>query len=183
MHRDKIWGTKMAMVVVDPQRKFSLPTPDWERTRDEAVANINSYARIFRERGIPVFFIFFDGESHVPYKGTDGDEWLLGIETDPTDIVVHKSHMSCFKETVLEKELKSRGFDCILLTGMLTEFCVAGTYFGAIDRDINAYLGKGALIAYSPEGNPASEVLCNTLEKDVLVKFLDGKQESFGDIS
>ena len=182
MYRDKIWGTKMAMVVVDPQRKFSLPIPDWESVRDRAVSGINSYARIFRDRGIPVIFIFYDGESHVPYPGTDGDDWLQGIQTDPSDVVIHKSNMSCFKQTELEKFLKDAGYDCILLTGMLTEFCVAGTYFGAIDRDINAYLAKGALISYTKDGDFASEVLCNTTDAEVIERFLDGKQEPFGDI-
>lgn len=33
MIRDLISGTAMAMVVVDPQRKFSLDTPEWEADR------------------------------------------------------------------------------------------------------------------------------------------------------
>ena len=179
MLSEKIWGSKMAMVVVDPQRKFTLPTDDWDAVSGSAVAGINRFARIFRERGIPVFFIHFDGASHVPYPGTDGDEWLKGIETDPSDVVIHKEHMNCFKQTSLEQELKSRGFDCILLAGMLTELCIAGTYYGAIERDIGAYLAKGALISYSKEGNPASEVLCNTVTEKVVETFLDGKQEPF----
>lgn len=182
MFRDKIWGTKMAMVVVDPQRKFTLPIPEWDERSSAAIAGINRYARIFRSRGIPVFFIHYDGKSHVPYGKNDGDEWLDGIETDPSDIVIHKKHMSCFKETELEKELKSRGFDVILLAGMLTEFCVISTYYSAVEREINAYLAKGALIQYNPNGNESAEVVCNNTDEGVIERFLDGKQEPWGDI-
>ncbi len=182
MFRDKIWGTKMAMVVVDPQRKFTLPIPEWGERSSAAIEGINRYAKIFRERGLPVFFIHYDGPSHVPYGKNDGDEWLEGIETAPTDIVVHKKHMSCFKETVLEKELKDRGIDCILLAGMLTEFCVISTYFSAIEREINGYMAKGALIQYNPTGNDATEVVCNTADEEVIIRFLDGKQEPWGDV-
>ena len=182
MFRDKIWGTKMAMVVVDPQRKFTLPIPEWDERSSSAIRGINRYADIFRERGQPVIYIHYDGPSHVPYGKNDGDEWLEGIDYREEYITVHKEHMSCFKETGLEKLLKDKGIDCILLTGMLTEFCVVSTYFSAIERDINAYLAKGALIPYREEGNPAAEVICNATDEEVIIKFLDGKQEPWGDV-
>ena len=181
MFRDKIWGTKMAMVVVDPQRKFTLPIPEWDERSSTAIKGINRYADIFRERGAPVFYIHYDGPSHVPYGKNDGDEWLEGIDYRDEYVTIHKAHMSCFKETVLLKELQDRGIDCILLAGMLTEFCVASTYFSAIERDINGYLAKGALIAYGEEGNSAAEVLCNTTDEATIIRFLDGKQEPWGE--
>ena len=181
MFRDKIWGTKMAMVVVDPQRKFTLPVPDWKERSSAAIEGINRYADIFRERGVPVFYIHYDGPSHVPYGKNDGDEWLEGIDYRDEYITIHKGNMSCFKNTVLEKELKDRGIDCILLAGMLTEFCVISTYFSAIERDINAYMAKGALIPYVAEGNDATQVVCNTTDEATIIKVLDGKQEPWPD--
>lgn len=164
------------MVVIDPERKFSLPVPEWPEIRDTAVKGINRYADMFRSRGLPVIFVHYDGESHIPYKGDDGDEWLEGIVTEPSDIVVHKTCMSCFKKTVLEKTLKDLGVDCIMLCGMLTEFCVASTYFGASERDLSAGILVDALISYSPEGLDAAKVLLNWADDEVIEKFLDGKQ-------
>ena len=51
MQRDYIYGEKAALVVVDPQRKFTLPTDDWEEIRGRTVPEINRYARLFREHG------------------------------------------------------------------------------------------------------------------------------------
>ena len=41
MQRDYIYGEKAALVVVDPQRKFTLPTDDWEEIRGRTVPEIN----------------------------------------------------------------------------------------------------------------------------------------------
>ena len=66
MQRDYIYGEKAALVVVDPQRKFTLPTDDWEEIRGRTVPEINRYARLFREHGLPVIFIAFQGPAHIP---------------------------------------------------------------------------------------------------------------------
>lgn len=182
MLRDSIRGTKMACVVVDPQRKFYLKHPDWESIRDSAVKNINRYTGLFRERGLPVIFIHFDGPTHEPYPGDDGDEWLQGIESSDSDIIVHKKFMSCFRQTDLEQILTDLNADCILLAGMLTEFCVISTYYSASERGIAPYMAKGALISYNDKGNEAAELICSTVEEDVLVNFLDGKQAPITDI-
>ena len=142
-----IRGTRMALVVIDPQRKFTLDDADWKEGMRKGVEGINSFTRLFREFGIPVIFVHTDGKSHCPYNGEDGDEWLQGIETDPTDIIIHKRSMSCFKESSeLEDILRGQGADCALYTGMLTEFCVVSTYFSSSERDIVPYLGKDATI-------------------------------------
>jgi len=171
-----VWGKKLALVIVDPQRKFSLNIPEWESRRDSGVKGINRFARIFRENGAPVVFIHFDGASHTGYAKDDGDEWLEGMETADSDIVVHKTNMSCFKQTDLEEVLKSRGVDCAIYVGMLTEYCVISTYFGSSERSIFPYLGEGALIPYNSNGNEAAELICNTLSPELAEKFLKGEQ-------
>lgn len=177
MMRDRIWGSSLALVVVDPQRKFALKDPEWSEIRDRAVEGMNRYIRIFREHSAPTIFIHFDGQPHVPYEGADGDDWLQGIDFRDSDIVVHKGCMSCFKQTDLEEVLRGLGIDSILLIGMLTEYCVTSTYFSASERGISACLGKGALIEYNHDGNHAAEIICSTVTEDVVETFLDGKQK------
>lgn len=177
MLNDRIWGNSIALVVIDAQRKFSLTRqPDWEGRMKGAVDGINAFAGLFREHGRPVVFIHFDGASHTGYDGEDGDEWLPGIETSESDIVIHKRNMNCFKDTELESTLADLGIDCAIYTGMLTEFCVVTTFFGSLERGFFPYLGKGALISYYEEGNRAAEVLCNTVDTAVAKRFLDGEQ-------
>ena len=176
MKAESIWGKKMAMIVIDPQRKFSLPVADWKERMEPAVEAINEYARIFRKYGAPVIFVGFVGPSHCGYEGDDGDEWLQGLEVEDSDIIVRKEHMNCFKETDLVDILSKNGIDCVLFAGMLTEFCVITTYYGAGERGICPYLGKDATIPYNQEGNKAAEVICSVVEADTLRKYLSGEQ-------
>ena len=112
---DMIWGRKMALVIVDPQRKFSLKVPDWDERMGSAVEGMNRFSRIFRRYGAPVILVRFEGASHCSYEGDDGDDWLPGLETSPSDIVVPKRNMSCFKETDLLKVMQENGIDCALV--------------------------------------------------------------------
>lgn len=176
---DKVWGKKLALVVVDPQRKFTIPSPDWDSKRDAAVKGINRYARLFREYGMPVIFIRYIGKSHTGYDGEDSEEWLQGLEVEPSDIIVPKENMSCFKQTELADKLHGLGVETIILCGMLTEFCVASTYFTSGDHNIVSYLAHDALLAYQPNGNDAAYVLCNTVKEDVLRYYFEGKQAPF----
>ena len=176
MIRDYIWGKQLALIIVDPQRKFSLSVDDWKDRMESAVSSINSFTEIFRRYGAPVIFIHFDGESHTGYKGDDADEWLPGIITADTDIVVHKKHMNCFKETDLEKVLKDQNVDCAIFTGMLTEFCVATTYYAAAERGIFPYMGKDALIPYDAKGNEAAEIMCSVVTTETVERYLKGEQ-------
>lgn len=176
MIRDYVWGKHLALIVVDPQRKFSLNTDDWEERMSSAVKNINIFLDIFRKHDAPVIFIHFDGSSHTGYDGDDGDEWLPGIVSADTDIVVHKQHMNCFKETELENVLKEHEIDCALFSGMLTEFCVATTYFAAAERGVFPYMAKDALIPYDKEGNHAAEIMCTTVTPEVVEGYFKGEQ-------
>ena len=172
----KIWGNKLALVVIDPQRKFTLEVPDWEERRDFAVKHINQFSKLFRERGAPVIFVCFDGESHCEYKGDDGEEWLQGIEIYDSDIIVHKEHMSCFKRTNLLEILQEHDVDCPILCGMLTEFCVVSTYYSAKERDLGAYIARDALIPYHKEGNEAAYLICGVVGLKDVEAFFDASE-------
>jgi nicotinamidase-related amidase len=173
---DSIWGKRMALVIVDPQRKFTLDVPDWDARMNKAVKAINCFSNMFRKYGQPVIFIHFDGESHCMYEGDDGDDWLPGIVAKDSDMVVHKQHMNCFKGTELEGILKDEGVESVLYAGMLTEYCVMSTYFAASERNLASYMAKDATIAYNEKGNEAAELICSTVTTEVLEKYLSGEQ-------
>lgn len=177
MEYGHINGTRAALVVVDPQRKFFLKRDDWDEIRDRAVSEINRYARLFREHGMPVVFIHFDGPTHEPYPGTDGDEWLQGLEVLENDSIVHKTAMSCFKKTDLEHVLKELGADSIVLCGMLTEYCVCSTYFGAKERDIFATTLPSAMIPFNENGAEAGKIIMNHISDEDLARFLESRSD------
>ena len=169
MHRSSILGNNMALVVVDVQRKFSLDRPEWPELREVGVQGMNRYMKMFREAGRPVILMAFEGDTHNPYFGDDGEEWLQGLDVQPTDIVLKKYGMSSFKDTELEKTLKETGSDIIIVIGMYAEFCVAATFFSGIEHDFSSYVGKGGMIAWNnPGGLEATELLCGTATEELV---------------
>ncbi|MCL2147843.1 MAG: cysteine hydrolase [Methanomassiliicoccaceae archaeon] len=153
---------KIALVVVDVQRKFTGGSIPKGGSKEE-IDTINKAAAMFREHGRPVIFIYFDGPCHCSvYGGDDGDEYLHGVVSDPRDVIVHKEHMNSFQETRLADAVKECGCDCILLAGMVTQYCVMGTYYGAFDHGLSPYLLAGGTIATDEKYNQAACVLCKT---------------------
>ena len=169
MHRSQILGNNLALIVVDAQRKFAINRPDWPEIMRPGVEGINRYARMFRQAGRPVIFMAFEGETHNPYDGDDGDEWLQGLEVEPTDIIVTKYAMSSFKGTELDAVLKRYNTEAVVVVGAYAELCVAATYYSAVEHDYHAYIGKGAIIAWTnPGGVEAVELISGVATEDLV---------------
>jgi len=153
---------KIVFVVVDVQRKFTGGAVSDEGMK-ETIETINKVSEMFRDNGRPVIFVHYDGESKCSMYGkSDGDEFLEGIVKDPRDAVVHKIHMNSFQETKLADAVRECGCDSVLIAGMVTQYCVLGTYFGAFEHDISSYLLRGGTIATEDRLNEAAYSLCKT---------------------
>lgn len=149
---------RLALVVVDVQKKFSVSVPF-----EGQIENINKVTSIFREAEKPVIFVKYIGASHGhPDMGVEGDEYLDGIVTAPSDITVYKQHMNSFRETELADVIKKSGCDSILIAGMITQYCVMSTYFAAFDNGLIPYLMEDACISDDKKMNAAAEQLCKT---------------------
>ena len=170
----ELYGKKrMALVVIDAQRKFRSDRPDWESARDHAVSRMNRLLYMFRQADTPVIVVQYAGDPVcLPYEGDDGDEYFPGLVIRPTDRLVVKHHMNGFRDTELEDLLRSLDVDMILLCGTVTQYCVMSTYFAAMDRDIVPYLAHNATVSTTAEILEAAETVCKTLEEDVVRGFL-----------
>lgn len=157
---------KIALVVIDVQRKFtggSIP----EKVSEDKIETINMATKMFHENGRPVIFVHYDGPCECSkYSKNDGDEYLKGIITDPRDIIVHKDSMNSFTNTKLAEVVKECGCDSILLAGMMTQFCVMGTYFGSFEHGLSPYLLIGGTIASEDKYDDAAYALCKTFSLD-----------------
>ena len=163
---------KIALVVVDVQRKFTGGTIP-EESNKEIINTINKATSLFRENDRPVIFIRYDGPSDCcEYKKNDGNEYLHGIVSDKSDITVHKEHMNSFTDTSLSLAVKICGCDSILIAGMVTQYCVLATYYGAFEHSISPYLLEGGLIATADQFNDAAFVLCKTFTMEDVVENL-----------
>jgi nicotinamidase-related amidase len=129
---------KTALVVIDLQNAIvgmnSVP-----HTAAKVVENSKKLAEAFRAHGAPVVFVRVDLNDFmklpVDQPPNLGDKPLpaSASEIAPSagfqhgDILVTKRHWGAFAGTDLEQQLKSRGIDTVVLTGISTNAGVEST--------------------------------------------------------
>lgn len=145
---------KMALVVIDLQNKFFGDNEKLAKSKELHIDTIKETIRAFREAKRPVIFITFDGFAHgSDYNSPEGDSIISDVKVEPTDLMVGKYHMNSFRNTNLADVVKSTGCDTVLLIGMLAQYCVSATYWGASDHGISAFMMEGGLITTDEELN------------------------------
>ncbi len=70
-------------------------------------------------------------------EGTAGTEVVDELKPAPGDHVIHKRRSNAFYNSDLELILRSRGIDTVIITGAVTNGCVANTVRGARERDLH----------------------------------------------
>ncbi|MDR1405466.1 MAG: cysteine hydrolase [Candidatus Methanoplasma sp.] len=159
---------KIALVIVDVQRKFMGNGRTKIRELTESHLNtINFAIESFREADRPVIFVKFDGnEECVVYDADDGDEYVQGLSVSPKDIAVRKRYMNSFKDSRLAEVVRQFGCDCVLIAGLVAQYCVMATYFGAFDHGITPYIMKGGIIGTDEEQEFHCESVVKLFDRD-----------------
>ena len=175
-----------ALLVIDPQNDILKPEGNmafrnvWQHA-ETTVPAIASLVRAARESKIPVFWFrygrasngkdVFDGtmvgarvramRSLVPGMYDEGtwdadiiDE-LKELMTED-DFVIDKAAAGCFEGTNLDKYLRNMGVKNLILTGYLTDFCVANTSRQAYDKDYGVLIVEDACASYSVSNHNAT---------------------------
>ena len=129
---------KTALVLIDLQNAIvgMNPVP---HTAAQVVENSKKLAQVFRAHGAPVVYVRVDLSDFmklpVDQPPNLGDKPLpaAASEIAPSagfqhgDILVTKRHWGAFAGTDLEQQLKSRGIDTVVLTGISTNAGVEST--------------------------------------------------------
>jgi len=180
MLETKIDVGKTALLVIDMQNGFvrSSERPWDELTKVvESTGVIKNIAKVIaaaRQVNMPVIFIRLvhlkDRADVVP---TITDEMLLG-RVHPTsksrlvegtvdaefvdelkpamgDPVICKRKPNAFYQTDLELILRSLGIDTVIITGVITDGCVANTARGARERDFHIIVLSDCCVSVEPE--------------------------------
>jgi nicotinamidase-related amidase len=129
---------KTALVLIDLQNAIVGMTPA-PHSADKVVENSVKLANAFRAKGAPVVYVRVDLSDFlnlpVDQPFNLGDKPLPAVASEiapsagfqPGDILVTKRHWGAFAATDLEQQLKSRGIDTVVLTGISTNAGVEST--------------------------------------------------------
>lgn len=157
--RDK----RFALVLVDVQRKFALSTDGLKGSVESHLGTVNDAIRLFRDTGNPIIYVVFDGGGHGD-EIEDGDGYVEGLITPiEGDLIVHKTEMNSFRKSDLAETVRNAGCTHILIAGMVAQFCVLATYFGAFDNDLVPYMLEGGLMSTDEHKVDLVEDLCKNL--------------------
>jgi nicotinamidase-related amidase len=129
---------KTALVLIDLQNAVvgMNPVP---HTAAQVVENSRKLADAFRLHGAPVVYVHVDLNDFMKFPVDQphnmGDKPLPAVASEiapsagfqPGDILVTKRHWGAFAGTDLEQQLKSRGIDTVVLTGISTNVGVEST--------------------------------------------------------
>jgi nicotinamidase-related amidase len=120
--------TNAALIIVDVQKGFD--DPRWgRRNNPQAESNIKRLLEAWRKSHMPVFYI--QHCSKVPESplrpGTAGNEIKDIVAPLSEEPVVKKNVNSAFIGTDLEPQLRRKGIETLVITGITTDHCVSTT--------------------------------------------------------
>jgi len=136
----------IALLIIDLQKAYLKDRkgdPKYKMTFEY----INETSKLFRQSGQPVIVI-------RDLEGEDSDEYQNAEDliTEKSDINIIKHYSNGFWKTDLEKILKEKDIELVVLCGMAAEFCVLATYNGALERGFKPVMLQNGLFAGSELG-------------------------------
>jgi len=150
-----------ALLVTDLQRWFLEVGPPEKLARvGTLVARANELIDFFHDEKLPVFHVRTvhkaDGSTWNQWmkehktgrllEGTREAEGHPDVHTHDADVVLHKTRHSAFIRTELERVLRGRGVDTIVIAGFSTNACVGLTAIEAWERDFGLILAEEAIL-------------------------------------
>ena len=171
-----------AVISVDIQNDFCHPEGHFARYGKDLSLTIErlptmvSFVRESQSLGIPVIFIrqitipggHSDSPAWLRFKTRDGKDpnytvpgtfgwnFVAGLEPGGNDTVVEKTRPDSFLNTHLDRVLRARGIETVVVLGVNTEGCVESTVRSASYRDYYTVVVEDALGSPSRERHEAS---------------------------
>jgi len=148
----KFSSKKSALLVIDMQKFFlTRKSHSYIPAATTIVPNVNLIITKYREKKFPIIFTFHAYEVNEE-TGVMGRWWgdMLrvnnrlsdihsSIDLHKDDIFLRKNRYSAFIGTNLDKILKEKKIDTLVITGIMTHLCCETTARDAFMRDYDVY--------------------------------------------
>lgn len=153
--------SRTAILVVDLQNEYRLGATWPVAGYDGILANTAAVMSAARDVKVPVIHVqaWVEETARADYErlneclpddlrsavaGSAGADICAEVAPVPGDIIVRKKWPSAFQETGLDQDLRQRGIDNLIVTGVWTDSCVRGSVFDAVYRGFRVWLVKDA---------------------------------------
>lgn len=163
---------KAALVAIDIQNGWLDTSNGLKRSVEDRLSLMREAISMFRKAGAPVIFTYHVCPPLGLEPGGKGFELCPGLVPAESDGKVVKEQMNAFNGTDLERLVREKGCDTVILMGLSATQCVLATYYGAYDRGLSPYLVKDAVASAKEENIQIAEKLCDTLSLKALSQML-----------
>ncbi len=163
------------LLVIDIQNEYLPMIP--ERDRGVALYMINAYIGLFRQHNFPIIRVYHTDPGRGPKPGTEAFEFPTSVEIKTDDPQIIKNFPNAFKKTELEKLLREKKCNTLLLCGLSAVGCVISTYFGGNELDFNTFLIKDAIISHNSAYTRNIEEIFGAVNYSVIKVMLDAAEQ------
>ncbi|MFX1406615.1 MAG: cysteine hydrolase family protein [Promethearchaeota archaeon] len=91
------------------------------------------------------------GEVSFPYIGHPGSEIVNELKPEENDFVLQKNTSGTFISTSLNSFLRNMGIETVLVSGVVTNFCVHSTAREAVDYGFQTIIVEDCCAAWSED--------------------------------
>jgi len=160
------------LLIVDVQKGFD--DPKWgKRNNPDAEENIARLLAAWRKSQRPIFHVqHCSKEANSPLRpGVAGNEIKERVAPLTGETIVKKNVNSAFIGTNLESELRRRGIDTLVVTGLTTDHCVSTTARMAGNFGFKTYVVSDATATFDRNGPDGKRYLADEIHAANLVSL------------
>ena len=156
--------SRAALLVHDMQRYFCAPYPAGESPIAPVITNIARLIAAAHTAAVPVFYTAQEVRQDRRDRGLQAELWGPGMQDaeahqpiiddlapTPDDHVLVKHRYSAFQRSNLERLMRARGRDQIVICGIYAHIGCMATAVDAFMRDIEPFFVADALADFSRE--------------------------------
>lgn len=175
-------GNKPALVLVDMIEGFTNPECPLGCDCPDVVAANAELLAVFRGANLPIFFttVVFHSDDQarvfrerVPALNvlTPDSHWVKvdhRLVMRDGEVLVEKQWASAFRGTDIDEQLRARGVDSLVVTGLSTSGCVRATAVDGLQHDYRVVVAKEAVGDRNMEAHAANLFDMHAKYADVL---------------
>lgn len=167
-----------ALVVIDIQNEYftgKLPIPDGLAV----VRNANRLIALADKHGMPVFHIQQWSSPSRPLftQNTVMAEFHSEVQRATHHVTIRKTYASSFASTDLHQQLQARGVKTLIVSGLMTNNCVAATAFDGVANGYQVIISSDASATRDIDAWDGGTVNHKDLHRAVLTGMSDAIAE------
>jgi len=177
---------KPLTLIIDMQNDFFKEEP-LKGTKEKITKNINDLILDARNKHIPIIWIkqehkadLSDANLHtkktnrkITIRGTFGAQILDKLNRQEDELIIIKKRYSAFFRTELEKLIKEKHIDTLILCGINTHACIRTTAIDAFQRDIEVIIAKDCIGSWNKKHH---DISLSYFENNMGIRILSNKQ-------